>query len=245
MRDGGIKRVRFVKRDNRHGTPPPFGVAPISLRNDQACPRGPMKGRKMKVGYARVSTEDQRLDLQLTALKRAGCSHIFKDHGISGAEMSRPGLEKMLRALRPGQTLVVWRLDRLGRSLAGLVQLVDELGRRGIGFQSITEEVNTTTSGGRLIFHIMAALAEFERTLISERTKAGMQEALNKGRHVGRPPSLTDQDVLKAMHDLESESVAAIARRHGISPRTLQRRMQKFNESKRLEMTDCTASRSV
>ncbi len=185
----------------------------------------------MKVGYARVSTEDQRLDLQLAALKRAGCERIFEDRGVSGAKMSRPGLEKMLKSMRSGQTLVVWRLDRLGRSLTGLVQLVDELGRRDIGFQSVTEEVNTTSSGGRLIFHIMAALAEFERALISERTKAGMQEAQSQGRHVGRPPSVSDQDVKKAIQDLENESINVIANRHGVSPRTLQRRMHKIRGS--------------
>lgn len=186
----------------------------------------------MKVGYARVSTEDQRLDLQLAALRRAGCKRIFEDRGVSGARMSRPGLERMLRSLRPGQTLVVWRLDRLGRSLIGLVQLVDELGRRGIDFQSLTEEVNTTSSGGRLIFHIMAALAEFERSLISERTKAGMQEAQSRGRHVGRPPSLSEMEVMKAMRELESASITEIAGRYGISPRTLQRRMRKIHGSR-------------
>lgn len=185
----------------------------------------------MKVGYARVSTEDQRLDLQRAALKRAGCERIFEDRGVSGARISRPGLEKMLLSMRSGETLVVWRLDRLGRSLTGLVQLIEDLGKRGIDFQSLTEEVNTSSSGGRLIFHIMAALAEFERTLISERTKAGMLEARSQGRHLGRPPSLSDQDVMTAMRELESESIKVIACRHGISPRTLQRRMQRIRES--------------
>lgn len=187
-----------------------------------------MEGQNMKIGYAR---EDQKLDLQLSALKRAGCERIFEDRGVSGAKMSRPGLEKMLRTMRPGQTLVVWRLDRLGRSLTGSVQLVDNLGKRGIEFQSVTEEVNTTSSGGRLIFHIMAALAEFERALISERTKAGMLEAQSQGRRLGRPPSLSDQEVVKAIYDLENESINAIANRHGVSTRTLQRRMHKIRES--------------
>ncbi|MFE3839561.1 recombinase family protein [Pseudogemmobacter sonorensis] len=185
----------------------------------------------MKVGYARVSTDDQRLDLQLAALQAAGCKRVFEDHGISGTRMNRPGLSSMMRALRPGQTLVVWRLDRLGRSLNGLVQLIDELGRRGVEFQSLTEELNTSSPGGRLIFHIMAALAEFERALISERTKAGMLSAQLQGRHVGRPPSISDQDVLKANTDLQKESLKAVAERHGVSPRTLQRRLQKLRQT--------------
>lgn len=182
----------------------------------------------MKIGYARVSTEDQRLDLQLAALRRAGCERIFRDRGMSGSVMARPGLRRMLASLRPGQTLVVWRLDRLGRSLAGLVQIIDDLGRRGIEFQSLTEEVNTVSPGGRLVFHIMAALAEFERTLISERTKAGMAEARRKGRRVGRPPSLSDSDIIEAIRAVETEPIESIAARYGIHTRTLQRRFQKF-----------------
>ena len=142
----------------------------------------------MKVGYARVSTEDQRLDLQLTALKNAGCNRIFKDHGISGAEMSRPGLEKMLRTMLPGQTLVVWRLDRLGRSLVGLVQLVDELGRRNIGFQSITEELNTTTSGGAADFSHHGGAGRI-RTHPDQRTHESWHAGGAKQGKARRPPA--------------------------------------------------------
>ena len=182
----------------------------------------------MKVGYARVSTDDQKLDLQLEALQSAGCARIFEDHGFPGAQMQRPGLSAMMRSLRPGQTVVVWRLDRLGRSLTGLVQLIDDLGKRGVDFQSICEEVNTSSSGGRLIFHIMAALAEFERSLISERTRAGMLSAQNQGRHIGRPYTLSDQDILSAATELRTDTMKAVAERHGVSMRTLQRRLQKM-----------------
>ena len=123
----------------------------------------------MRIGYARVSTEDQHLDLQRDALKRAGCTKIFADYGVSGKGFNRPGLMKALSELEPGGMLVVWRLDRLGRSLPKLINFVDELGQREAQFCSLTENIDTSTSGGRLIFHIMGALAEFERNLISER----------------------------------------------------------------------------
>jgi len=140
-----------------------------------------------KVGYARVSTEEQKVDLQLNALKQAGCEQIFMDEGVSGAKADRAGLKKALVSLQPGDTLVVWRLDRLGRSLINLVSLMSELGNRGIEFYSLMENIDTSSAGGRLVFHLMAALAEFERSLISERTKAGMEAAKLKGIHVGRP----------------------------------------------------------
>lgn len=137
------------------------------------------------LGYARVSTDEQKLDLQLHALREAGCNRLFVDKGISGGESDRPGLTKALTSLRPGDTLVVWRLDRLGRSLINLIQLIETLGRHGINFRSLNENIDATSSGGRLIFHMMAALCEFERTLISERTKAGMDAARRRGRRKG------------------------------------------------------------
>lgn len=140
-----------------------------------------------KIGYARVSTDDQNLDLQINALDAAGCTRIFTDKGISGAQSERSGLTAARLALEEGDTLVVWRLDRLGRSLIHLIKLLDELGKQGVHFQSLTENLDTTSAGGRLVFHIMAALAEFERALISERTKAGMKAAKARGVHVGRP----------------------------------------------------------
>lgn len=188
----------------------------------------------MKIGYARVSTDDQRLDLQIAALRNAGCVKIYKDHGASGAIMERPGLTRMLQKLEPGQTLVVWRLDRLGRSLTGLVQMIDELGKRGVDFQSLTEEINTTTSGGRLIFHIMAALAEFERSLISERTKAGMLAARQCGKHLGRPHSLSRAQINKIMSDSKKYTIPELAEKYGVSTRTLKRRIEEHEQSRLL-----------
>lgn len=185
----------------------------------------------MKVGYARVSTEDQKLDLQLTALRSAGCHRIFEDRGWSGSVMARPGLDSLLHSLQPGHTLVVWRLDRLGRSLVGLIHLVDELGRRGVDFQSLTEQVDTTSPGGKLIFHIMAAMAEFERSLISERTKAGMLEAQRRGRRIGRPPLLSAEQLEEAFASLESETLHKVAARYGVSSRTLRRHLKKRRDA--------------
>ena len=144
----------------------------------------------LKIGYARVSTDVQRMDLQMDALKQAGCDQIFTDHGISGAATERPGLQQAMNMLQKGDTLTVWRLDRLGRSIVHLVEQVSALGEQGIEFQSLTEHIETNSSGGKLLFHMIAALAEFERSLISERTKAGMAAAKLRGKHVGRPPRI-------------------------------------------------------
>lgn len=157
----------------------------ISKKNEKHFRNYPMK-----IGYARVSTDVQRMDLQMDALKQAGCDHIFTDHGISGAATERPGLQQTMKMLQKGDTLIVWRLDRLGRSLVHLVELVSNLGRQGIEFRSLTESIDTSSSGGKLLFHMIAALAEFERSLISERTKAGMAAAKLRGKHVGRPPRI-------------------------------------------------------
>ena len=144
----------------------------------------------MYVGYARVSTQDQTLDLQKDALKKIGCTKIFTDTA-SGAQAERKGLEEALEFLREGDTLVVWRLDRLGRSLKHLIETITNLNKRKIGFQSLTESIDTTTSNGRLIFNIFASLAEFERDLIRERTKAGLAAARARGRVGGRPKAQT------------------------------------------------------
>jgi DNA invertase Pin-like site-specific DNA recombinase len=130
----------------------------------------------MLVGYARVSTVEQNLHLQQDALTAAGCKKMFQDT-LSGVREDRPGLDAVLDYLRPGDTLVVWKLDRLGRSLPHLIETVRALEARGIGFKSLRENIDTTTSGGKLVFHIFAALAEFERTLIRERTRAGLKAA--------------------------------------------------------------------
>jgi DNA invertase Pin-like site-specific DNA recombinase len=140
----------------------------------------------MLIGYARVSTQDQTLDLQTDALTRAGCAKLFTDT-TSGSKSERPGLQEALNHLRAGDTLVVWRLDRLGRTLKHLIALITDLSDHDIGFRSLQENIDTTTSGGKLIFHIFGALAEFEREIIRERTNAGLQAARARGRLGGRP----------------------------------------------------------
>ncbi|MDP5803696.1 recombinase family protein [Pseudomonas aeruginosa] len=140
----------------------------------------------MKIGYARVSTDDQRMDLQRDALTAAGCEKVFTDTA-SGAKAARPGLAEALAFARKGDVLVVWRLDRLGRSLPELVKVVGELEAAGVGFESVTERIETSSAAGRLVFHVFAALAEFERRLIVERTHAGLEAARARGRKGGRP----------------------------------------------------------
>ncbi|WP_353436413.1 recombinase family protein [Pseudomonas aeruginosa] len=179
----------------------------------------------MIIGYARVSTEDQSLDLQMVALEEAGCDRVYKDHGVSGGQRSRPGLDRALSVLKRGDKLVVWRLDRLGRSLVHLVSVMERLGKKGVKFHSISECIDTSSPGGRLIFHVMAALAEFERTLISERTRAGIAAARELGRVIGRPPSLTREQV-EAAHGMikeKSRDICEVASLYGVHPRTLKR----------------------
>ncbi len=141
----------------------------------------------MLIGYARVSTDEQSVDLQIDALERVGCERIFRDSGFSGVLRSRPALDDALSHAQAGDTVVVWRLDRLGRSLSHLILLVGDLENRGIAFRSLSEAIDTSTASGRLQFHMMGALAEFERALISERTKAGMAAARTRGVQLGRP----------------------------------------------------------
>ena len=146
----------------------------------------------MLVGYARVSTLDQNPQLQIDALKQAGCERLYVEKA-SGAHHDRPELKAALAYMRPGDTLVVWRLDRLGRSLKHLIEMMAELEGQGIGFQSVTEAIDTTTPGGKLVFHIFGALAEFERNLIRERTHAGLEAARARGRRGGRRKKLNDK----------------------------------------------------
>ncbi len=178
----------------------------------------------MLVGYARVSTSDQTLNLQKDALEKIGCSKIFTDT-ISGATTERQGLDEALEYVREGDTLVVWRLDRLGRSLKHLIEVVTDLEKRGIGFQSLTESIDTTTSGGKLIFHIFGALAEFERNLIRERTQAGLQAARARGRKGGRPRALTGKKVAIAqeLYNNKQNSIVDICKTLNISRATLYR----------------------
>src|SRR5690606_38142185 len=147
----------------------------------------------MLIGYARVSTDEQNLELQLDALKRAGCRKIYQDAGVSGTVALRPGLEKAFAALRTGDTLVVWRLDRLGRSLGHLIQTIGQLEKRSVDFRCLTETIESSSSGGRYVFQLMGAMAEFEHALIRERTRAGMKVARSNGRPIGRPPLLTSE----------------------------------------------------
>ena len=151
----------------------------------------------MLIGYARVSTEEQSLDLQTDALKKAGCEKIFADK-VSGVKSERKGLSHTLEMLRPGDVLTVWRLDRLGRSLKHLIELVAELEQKGIGFCSLTENIDTTTTGGKLVFHLFGALAEFERNLMRERTKAGLAAARARGRKGGRREVMDEKKIRQA-----------------------------------------------
>lgn len=142
-----------------------------------------------KIGYARVSTREQNLDLQLQALREAGCARIYADHGISGAKRHRLEFDRALKSLRAGDVLVVWKLDRMSRSLRDLVDIMELLRRKGAHFECITDRIDTTSAMGQFTFHIMAAMAELERSLISERTKAGLEAARRRGSRLGRPPS--------------------------------------------------------
>lgn len=177
------------------------------------------------VGYARVSTVEQNLDMQISALKAAGCSRIFTDHGLSGADFQRPGLLKALGQIKRGDMLVVWRLDRLGRSLVDLIQTVNGLSKRGCDFRSLTESIDTSSSGGRLLFHVMGAMAEFERSIISERTKAGMEAARARGSRMGRRPSLTKEQTDAAKHAVEIDlmPISEVAKHYHVHPKTLAR----------------------
>ena len=179
----------------------------------------------MNIGYARVSTGEQTLDLQLDALRKADCGKLFTETA-SGAKADRPVLADVLTYLRAGDTLVVWRLDRLGRSLGHLIATLTDLANRGVGFKSLTEQIDTTTPGGKLIFHVFGALAEFERDLTRERTHAGLAAARARGRIGGRPKKLADPKqvaLAQALYDGETTDVATICRTLGISRATLYR----------------------
>ena len=178
----------------------------------------------MDVGYARVSTREQDAELQRVALLDAGSERIFEETA-SGAQRERPELKAAIDYLRPGDTLVVWKLDRLARSLKQLIETVEELDRREIGFRSLTESIDTTTPGGKLIFHIFGALAEFERAMIRERTVAGLEVARASGRIGGRPPAMTDDDIraAKAMLADPKITMVEVARRLKVSSATLYR----------------------
>lgn len=180
------------------------------------------------IGYARVSTADQKLDHQLDLLARVGCDKVFHDHGVSGAKAARPGLDAMLSFLRGGDVVVVYKLDRLGRSVLHLSDLVTRFDNRDIHFRSLTEGIDTTTSGGKLVFHIFAAMAEFHRDMIRENTRCGLDAARKRGRRLGRPPILDDVTTLEAHRFMRQEGVSLdmAADRFAVSTRTMIRRFQ-------------------
>lgn len=180
----------------------------------------------MLIGYARVSTQEQDLALQLDALTQVGCDKVFTEKA-SGAQRDRPQFMAALEYMREGDKLIVWKLDRLARSLRQLIETVEMLEKRGIGFRSLTEAIDTTSPGGKLVFHIFASLAEFERDIIRERTKAGLAAARARGKIGGRPPALAHSDLAAAkalLRDLNI-TVEEAARRVGVSPSTLYRHL--------------------
>lgn len=185
--------------------------------------------KNMKVGYARVSTAVQNLDLQMDALRQYGCEEVFTDK-VSGVKDKRIGLEEAIRFVRPGDTLVVWRLDRLGRNMQHLIQIVNDLNQKGISFHSLQENITMDKSSatGQLMFHLFAAFAEFERNLIQERSAAGRIAARARGRLGGRPEKLHTKDIemLKALVD-NGTSIKDVAKKWGVSRTTIYRYLEK------------------
>jgi DNA invertase Pin-like site-specific DNA recombinase len=177
------------------------------------------------IGYARVSTDDENLDFQRQALKAAGCRQIFEDRA-TGALRERNGLARALKGCGAGDVLVVWRLDRLGRSLGHLIELLHDLASRGVEFRSLSEAIDTTTPTGRLTFHVIGALAEFERAILHERTSAGLKAAKARGVKLGRKPSITPAQAKHARQLIESgENPRSVARTFGIGRTTLYRHL--------------------
>lgn len=175
------------------------------------------------IGYARVSTVDQNLDLQRDALQRAGCGQMYEDKASGRAKSNRPELAAALRALRAGDTLVVWRLDRLARSLVDLVQIINELGEKGIGFRSLTEQIDTSSVQGRLFLGVFAAMAQYQRDVIHENTMEGLKAARARGRMGGRPSKLGEQEIreIEALLKDPQITVADVAKRYGVSRATI------------------------
>jgi DNA invertase Pin-like site-specific DNA recombinase len=193
-----------------------------------------VRGMGHLLGYARVSTTDQQPQLQVDALERAGCYRVFTETA-SGARLDRPTLEQILDQLRPGDTLVVWKLDRLGRSLRHLVDTITGLAEREIGFRSLQEAIDTATPGGKLVFHVFAALAEFERDLVRERTGAGLAAARARGRRGGRPAVLSGHklQVAEELYRSGEYSVATIAKTLGVSRAAIYRHLDMTREPAR------------
>jgi DNA invertase Pin-like site-specific DNA recombinase len=183
----------------------------------------------MIIGYARVSTQDQNAELQVDALEKSGCEQVFQEK-FTGKLRERPELSQCLRTLRKDDVLVVWKLDRLARSLKDLVEIVQDLHDREIGFKSLTESIDTTSSGGRLVFHIFGALAEFEHDLIRERTKAGLQAARARGRKGGRKPAMSETDIKKAAAMLSDRNITKkeVAEHFRVARTTLNASLQRL-----------------
>ena len=178
-----------------------------------------------KIGYVRVSDKDQSEALQIDALTGAGCDLIFGDHGVSGVIRNRMGLKDVLATLKQGDTLIVWKLDRLSRSSVQLIQLLDDLRQRGIDFKALTQGIDTTTAIGRMLYGQLAVFAEFERENIRERTKAGMEAARKRGKRIGRPKSLTPAQIRTCAKHISNgdRHLSDIAKELGVSPRTIAR----------------------
>lgn len=183
----------------------------------------------MKIGYARVSTPDQKLDMQIDALLKAGCEPVFSDRGVSGVCAERPGLDQALATVGRGDILVVWKLDRLGRSVLHLADLLNRFHDSGVEFRSLSEGIDTTTMSGKLVYHIFSAMGEFERELIRERTINGMRAAKARGKHLGRPALLTYDEILSAFFDAqEGTPLSRVARERSVSYSTLKRSFIRF-----------------
>lgn len=195
----------------------------------------------MRIGYARVSTVDQNLDLQRDALARAGCVQVYEEKASGKAKAGRPELANMLRAVRQGDTLIVWRLDRLGRSLVDLVHIVDELACRGVAFESLSEKIDTSTAQGRMFFGFMAAMAQYQRDVISENTHAGLKAARARGRKGGRPAALDDQAIaeIRALRRDPDISMSNIEARYGVT------RMTIYNSLNRAEKKEAETAPSA
>ncbi|WP_280570591.1 recombinase family protein [Chromohalobacter sp. 296-RDG] len=191
----------------------------------------------MIIGYARVSTQDQNSRLQRDALKKAGCEQVFEER-VTGTKRERPELQACLRTLRDGDTLVVWKLDRLARSLKDLVELIHELDARSVGFRSLTEAIDTASAGGKLVFHIFGALAEFEHSLIRERTLAGLVSARARGRKGGRRPVMSAADVHKAVAMLADPEITKteVAKHFGVSRVTLNASLEREGLAKAVNL---------
>jgi len=186
-----------------------------------------------KIGYARVSTAEQNLDLQISALKTAGCELIFKDHGVSGCRTDRPELEKALEALNAGDTLIIWRLDRMSRSLKHLIEINETLNEREAFFESLTEKIDTSVPMGEFVFHILGAVAQLEREIGRERTMAGLSVAAENGNYPGRPRVLSAERVHRAYgaYHIGESSLRDIALGFDVSTETLRRRFKEIHEA--------------